>query len=271
VVVRCEHHWLATPVLPVCIHCGRTPHASPSQLETWIGCQRKHAYNRSRPRQPSGPAAQYGDVCHTVLEDWERDGTPPDANTDHGRTCLPALPLLPLPRTPGMLVEHTAKPTMLGVDWFMRMDLLYGYVPKQSIVVHDHKTTGDIAENAKTPEELSTTDPQGISYLYWATETFDVPLGIGCWLYLERGKKPAKPRPVIFTITRDEARRRFAIMHVTYVLPMVRSRPYPPETFPRNLDYCDAFGRCAHMTECHSTLTDQERNQHALVQLRKAT
>jgi hypothetical protein len=268
----CDHQFVATPTIPICALCGQSPTSSPSQLEQWIGCRRKHAYNRSRARTPSGPAAYFGTQCHTACENWLNDRTPPDPTTPVGRTVLPALALLPLPQTPGMIVEATARPNLLGVQWHMRVDLVHGYIPGVVVCVDDHKTTGDIHKNAKDAQTLSTTDPQGIAYTHWAAETFDVPLVVGTWRYMQRDAK-AKPRPVIFTITRTDAAKRFARMHVDYVLPMVRSRVLPPEALPRDgleNGFCSAFGKCDHLDECHATLTPHERAKAALVQLRKA-
>lgn len=268
-VSYCDHTFVSTPTLPVCTSCGQTPNASPSQLETWIGCKRKHAYRRSRPRTQNKYAA-YGTDVHAHLESWLRDGTAPDLSSQEGRTAMAGLHLLPMPRTPGLIVEPRLQPTMLGVRWDMRIDYLCGYVPDRVIVVGDHKTTRSISEYAKTPETLATEDPQGIAYTYWAAHAFRVSHVVGQWTYYQRdGKHAAKP--VLFVVSRDDVTARFTRMHHEHVLPMVRSRASPPEDLPRNLDHCDAFGRCPYIDECHAGLTPTEQAAYALKQIRKAT
>lgn len=266
----CDHVYAATPLLPVCTKCGRTPSASPSGVETWAGCRRKHAYRRSRPRKQNRFAAA-GDVGHKFAENWLRDGTPPDATDPIGRVMIGGLHLLPMPRAPGLVVEHKVQANLLGVMWSMRIDYLHGFVQNQLVCVGDHKTTRSISDFAKDADELAA-HPQGIAYPHWAAETFDVPFVVCQWTYYQRDGK-APPRPVVFVVSRDEARDRFTRMHVEHVLPMVRSFAHPPEDFPRDgIDngFCYAFGECEHIAECHANLTPDERQRLALVQLRRA-
>lgn len=264
----CAHTFVATPTIPVCLECGQTPQASPSQIESWRGCQRKHAYRRSRPRTQNR-FAEAGTQAHDMLESWLRDAIPPPV-AEHAlaRAVAQGLHLLPMPRTPGLVVEHNAKPMLLGVQWNMKLDYLYGYVPGEVVCIGDHKTTRSISEFAKTPETLATEDPQGLAYAYWAAEEFNVPRVVGQWTYYQRDGG-AKPKPVVFVVARDEVRERFTAMHHADVVPMVRSRTLAPEELPRNLEHCTAFGGCAFVDECHAGITPHELASAALVQLRR--
>lgn len=266
--MRCHHRYVATPTIPICIHCGKPPNASPSQIETWRDCQRKHAYSRVRPRGQNASAA-YGERCHTIAEAWLRDGTPPDPTTPEGRTVLSGIHYLPMPRTPGLLIEHRATPTIFGVPWDMRLDYILPSPASGSVLIGDHKTTGDIAEHAKDTDTLSTTDPQGISYGYWAVDEFKVDFVVGQWTYYQRDAKAAA-RPVVFSISRTDVVERFAQMHVTDVLPMVRSRVLVPEELPRNLAACSKYGGCPYRDECLANVPAVDIAASALTKLRRA-
>jgi hypothetical protein len=256
--VRCTHQWQppASPdALPVCSLCHQSPTASPSQVETWRDCQRKHAYSRIRPRTFNAAAA-FGDRAHGIVERWLRDGVPPDANTPEGRCILTGISLLPPPRTPGLLVEPPVRPVLFGVQWDMRLDYLWAPGPSV-LLIGDHKTTGNIKDNAKTTEELETTDPQGLAYGHWGTTTFDVAEAAGQWTYYQRDARvPAKPVP--FRIRRADVAERFRAMHEAEVLPMVRSRWLPPEELPRNLAACTKYGGCSYQAECLAGVSGME-------------
>lgn len=276
-MTRCSHQWLLVDTgptaLPVCTLCGRQPTASPSQVETWRDCQRKWVYSRVRPRKFNAAAA-FGERGHTVAEDWLRDGKPPDANTPEGRCILTGIALLPPPRpaTPDLMIEHRVVADLggLGIGWDMRLDFVHSYVPGVSVTYGDHKTTGDIAENAKTPEVLTTIDPQGIAYGHWAAETFDVPVAHGHWNYYQRdGKVPA--RAVTFTAERAHLAQRFREMHEREVLPMVRARALPPEALPRTLSACTKYGGCDYQAECLADVSPLELAAASLEKLRGTT
>ena len=286
---RCDHQWFFAPPLqlPVCVRCGREPTASPSQVETWRDCQRKWAYSRVREKTEH-PSAAYGTRCHKLLEDWLIKRIPPPNDTPEGKTVWTGLHLIPTPWTPGLGIEERATPVLGGpplaralgledgalgpsVAWDMRKDFRYGYTPDGGgvLVIGDHKTTGDIAKYAKTAETLSTTDPQGIAYTHDSAEHYDVAWVVGQWVYYQRDAK-AKAKPVTFSISRQQARERFAKMHVEEVVPMVRARAAPIESLPRNLDACNSYGGCPYQRECHATITPEESAATLLTQIRGA-
>jgi hypothetical protein len=201
-------------------------------------------------------AAAFGDRAHGIVERWLRDGVPPDANTPEGRCILTGISLLPPPRTPGLLVEPPVRPVLFGIQWDMRLDYIWAPGPSV-LLIGDHKTTGNIRDNAKTTEELETTDPQGLAYGHWGTTTFDVAEAAGQWTYYQRDARvPAKPVP--FRIRRADVAERFRAMHEAEVLPMVRSRWLPPEELPRNLAACTKYGGCSYQAECLAGVSGME-------------
>lgn len=80
-------------------------HVSPSQIETWRGCQRRWAYSRIRPRTTNEYAA-FGTRVHSILERWLEHRVTPDHKTAEGLCALAAVPELPQPQQPGAAVEH---------------------------------------------------------------------------------------------------------------------------------------------------------------------
>jgi hypothetical protein len=80
-------------------------HVSPSQIETWRGCQRKWAYSRIRPRSEN-VYALFGTRVHDILERWLADRVTPDHRTPEGLCALAAVPEIPPPQQPGAAVEH---------------------------------------------------------------------------------------------------------------------------------------------------------------------
>lgn len=238
---------------------AKDPHSSPSQVSTWRGCQRCHAYSRVRPRKPGGPAQVFGTKTHNILEHWIKHNRPPDAATREGRTAMAGLHFLPMPGHG--LTEYEARPIILGVPWIMRIDLLWGYVPGEQIVVTDYKTTGDY-KHMKTPEQLAE-DPQRISYAYWAVTT----LGLrGCWcywVYFNRNDETA--RHVVFYEDRETLIARFEAMHAYDNEPMIaaairRQQMNDDEAWIQSLprdetfDHCSKFGGCDYREECHATI-----------------
>ncbi len=253
------HLWQTTPDgLPLCHGCGRTPNASPSQLEAWgreprtRGCRRKWAYRRRRPRGPESKHQAFGTKAHKHLEDRIKHGTwtPEIAASPEGKTLAVALHHFPHPGEG--LGEHEIRVDMLGVFWIMKIDALSAYVPGYSVRVQDLKTTGDL-RNAKTEAELLE-DPQRLSYAYWAATTLEVDYVETQWVYAKRFPKPASTTVTVVE-HRDLIIPRFERMHHADVLPMIHANALPLDAFPRDGIHngeCERF--CDFKKEC---LADQ--------------
>lgn len=261
-MARCDHEFVPNPPgFPVCIHCGREPIASPSQVSTRKLCPRKHSYQRHRPYVQKA-SAKFGDVCHGITEAWGKYGTPPPNDTDEGRCVLSGLHYLPLPGT--AVHEHPAWPNLFGINWSMRLDWICGFIPNEVVCFGDLKTTRSISEFAHDADYLANEDPQGIIYSHWLAETYDVPHVVGTWVYCQKDAK-AKARAVVFTMSRTEAAERFADLYVRYAAPMTHDRVLPPEALPRNLDACNDFGGCDFKSECLRDVAPALIAKHALL------
>ena len=248
--MKCVHQWRAAEPLPICTKCSKHPTCSPSQISTALGCMRRWAFDRHW-RDPSGPAAEYGDRCHDITERWVRDGVAPVRSTCEGRTVTSAIGLLPAPRR--ALAEQRIDAWLGGVLWSMRLDWIDDYAPGKWVSIGDLKTTGNFSY-AKSADELATEDPQGVIYGTWAVVTYRVPLVIGSWVYAMRvtGKKEPPPaRRVRWAATREQLAVPFA-HYATLGYALAWARLLDPHTLPRNLDYCRAYGRpCSHLARCH--------------------
>lgn len=243
-------------------------HVSPSQIATWQGCARKWAYSRIRPRSENRYAA-FGSRAHTIAEAWLEHGTPPDARTPEGACIMAGLDCLPMPGTAE--VETRFDETWGGVHYTGRVDFVYGYEPARTVIVGDHKTTGDLRFRKRvdgvTPdgydrEKDLREDPQRIVYSFWAMAKFDVEWIGAHWQYYRR--KPPHSVPVFMFEHRDEVARRFDELHRKYTLPIVDANGVDPRELPRSLEHCGAFGGCPYREECHAGTSPNERLAFAL-------
>lgn len=209
---------------------------SATQIELYQNCPRKWAYSRCRPRVQS-PWQAFGTRMHKILELWLSLGIVPDLDetwsyTDErgvthvlypGAAAFEGLPLLPAPPQSG--VEFAFAIEFFGVVYVGAIDLLSAYVPRQRVLVTDHKSTVDL-KYAKTREELSR-DPQWIIYGTVAAELLDVPTVGGQWAYYRR--KPPKAMDSTIVESRETLRTKFEEQHRRVVLPLVASRALMPD------------------------------------------
>lgn len=230
-------------------------HVSPSQISTFARCERKWAYSRVRPRTQNKYAA-FGTRCHSIAEDWLRDGTPPPLATPEGRTIAAGLEYIPPPRTAA--VEHKFDMHVDGVHYTGMIDFLFGYEPGKTIVIGDHKTTGDF-KNAKSVAELQG-DPQWIIYANWALSATTVERVIGVWVYYLRatGRITPAARPVCISESREVLQERMRGIHST-ALRIVERQGRPIEDSPRNLTACRDYGGCPYAGECLHGLSDSDK------------
>jgi hypothetical protein len=222
-------------------------------MATWLACQRKWAYSRQRPRT-TNQWAEFGTRAHALIEGWLVDRKAPDPSTPEGACVVPALAHLPAPGS-DLAVEVPIDFQYENVAYVGYADLVYGYRPREIVVVHDHKSTGDL-KWAKTPEDL-VEDPQRITYSHALATKLDVEHVLAVWGYMQR-KPPRPPRLVPVLEHRDAIAVRFERLHRRAGLPIVQAHGLPPEQLPRDLSHCSAFGGCPYRAECHANLAPAE-------------
>lgn len=246
------------------------PALSASQIKTFLLCPRKWGFDKiDRVPRPDTPSTALGTRVHTILEDWLRDGTPPDLEevftypnprrpdetvTRHpGRIAHAGLHLLPAPRTPGLEIEGWLSLRTRATTWTGRLDLRYVDAATGEAVVHDHKTTSSPAF-AQTPETLRR-DPQAL--LYAASEM--VRLGTDQvrldWLYLPTAG--GKAWKVSLPVLRDEITPDLDRLEDTAVL-MQRTLAsgLTARDIPGNPHACNDFGGCEYALVCDRPPTD---------------
>lgn len=174
---------------------------------------------------------------------------------------MPALASLPAPGT-DLAVEVPIDLVYDHVHYVGYVDLVYGLDPGRIVVVHDHKTTGDL-KWAKSPEEL-TDDPQRVTYSFWAAHKLDVEHVLAVWGYYPRKPTRAGVRLVTVLEHRDAITARFVRLHEHAGLPIVQAHGLPPEALPPTLSHCSAFGGCPYRAECHLTIAPAELAAAAL-------
>jgi len=254
----CDHEWRGSPI-PRCQRCGRVPHASPSQIETWgrvdpetgryVGCRRKWKYNRLRHERVPNPAAEFGTRTHAILEDWIREGrwTPQIAASKEGRCLAPGLSYFPVPGQG--IAERSVYRPMLGVVWSIKIDSTSEWIPGQSVLVSDLKTTGNL-DYVMTPAQLMT-NPQRIVYAAEAGLSLNVPEVRARWVYCRRNKPKAVPVEVCERT--DQAVERLRVLTNETVRPMIAANVLPLEAFPRDglvTGECERYGGCPHKHTC---------------------
>ena len=96
-------------------------HLSATRIKTFDMCARKwsvfniRGFDGGPPvKQPTSEALRFGSAYHLELENWLRDGTPPDQSTLEGRTAAATIKHLPTPGTPGLFIERPFESVIAG-------------------------------------------------------------------------------------------------------------------------------------------------------------
>jgi len=226
---------------------------SVSQIETFLLCKRKWAYLKIDGLKDEGnKSSQLGGRVHDLAEDYFKEGAPIDPNSQEGRILMPALPHLPPPKYPGMLVEEWFFFEL--TDGFLRglKDLTIPDGWQRSFPwVSDHKTTKSF-EWAKSPSDLLG-DIQAGSYSYDAYLKYK-PVAIDLqWTYMRTTGSP-KAEPTRVTMDYDSMMRVIEkVDQTTTEIGEVRRLHTVAETVPQNVTACDAFGGCRFRDRCKPT------------------
>lgn len=178
---------------------------SPSSIKKWKGegpqtpgCPRRWGFNYLLPdnREPSTAAAEFGTEVHSVLDQYQREGTQPDVTTRAGALAVEGLHELPEPQQIGVYSETEFRILLHGIQFGGRRDLwdTRSLYTRGVPVLVDYKTCGD-PQRALTPLTL----PQDLAAIIYALGSM---AGSACqeillrWLYFVTRGRPRILRPV---------------------------------------------------------------------------
>lgn len=229
---------------------------SPSQIETFLDCERKWAFIYiSGIRPESGGAAALGGKVHKQLEQYLKGEVKSLNFTEPGGVGDIAsllLAHLPPPKAPGMKIEGAFKfqsPTT-GIFYRGFKDVVLS-PPEFELTVMDHKTTSNIAAWAKSAEALKT-DTQAIIYAHHElTRWPDVPHVKLQWNYAQT-KGPKRSLPVVVTLDRQHVADEFAKIEVDgrRILSTLKVKP-DPLSLPPTPASCEKYGGCPYRYKCN--------------------
>lgn len=229
---------------------------SPSQIETFLDCERKWAFIYiSGIRPESGGAAALGGKVHKQLEQYLKGEAASLNFTEPGGVGDIAsllLAHLPPPKTPGMRIEGAFKFQSPSTGIFYRgfKDVVLS-PPEFELTILDHKTTSNIAAWAKSAEKLKT-DTQAIIYAqHELSRWLDVPHVKLQWNYAQT-KGPKRSLPVVVTLDRQHVADEFAKIEVDgqRILATLKARP-DPLSLPPTPTSCEKYGGCPYRYKCN--------------------
>lgn len=239
-------------------------HVSPSQIVTWLGCQR--AWYWQYPMgftPPTKPSALTGTACHAVIEDFIQDAGEDltlrqDPKKDRYRTIVrPALPVLLDLRErykSGAFVELEMKrPLRNGLVLKGRIDFLdlsarspETNAPENLVV--DHKSSSNIVQWAKTAEELRT-DIQMLAYGYESLCRKPTPtVRLAHNVFQTRGIAAAQYTDVV--VPAVEIHQGWTRINDISDKMIETSKLASPADVPETRTACDKYGGCAHRDRC---------------------
>ena len=256
---------------------------SPSQIDNFRDCHRWWGFKSIEYRSDGDKAgASLGTECHSHWEAYLRDGTiPPD--TLAGKVSRSTLKYLPLPGV--AIVEGETKLwTPLGI-FTTRIDFS---IPDQGAfalaalgephatwdlslplagvpLIGDHKSTANIEDYAKRPEDLIGSeefdlpgDAQATGYAAIAHAKYGADVIDLFWSYAQtKGAKKALPVRARHNLTTLDRSLRYLWADVALM------RKYKESTtnandLPANPLACDKYGGCPHRARC--ALPNEQRN-----------
>lgn len=268
-----------------------TVKVSPSQITTFLTCQRKWAWTYIKGfRDPPKQASELGTHVHGILEAYAKDGTPPDPQEtwqfEGGKTFYPGkIALNMITRVmppPGVAVTEggfefqpgPSDPIFRGfVDLgyeggahsFPELDEAIQNCPGDNgvLVVVDHKTSSNPKQWGKTEESLRV-DPQAIIYaraalFKWAqSHTGELPNVLCAWNYGATTGRASGGKIVFALFTPKEVFAGFKkLLPVAQLIKKYRNEEPEPNTLPFNSDACSMYGGCPNRDRCALTNTQK--------------
>ncbi len=263
-------------VRPVHVPAEGQPRFSSSQVETFLSCGRKWAWDKiAHVPRAEGASASLGSETHNQLETFLAGGAL-DFTKPSGEIAAKGVHLLPPPKSPGMEIEKEFlfQSTRTGFWWSGRKDielsssslLPWRKATSGRPAVVDHKTTSNLRW-AKNPEDLLY-DVQANLYAYeLATRTGSGEVDL-VWIYYPT-KSAAPAEPVFLRVSAEHATRMFGLLEAAAArmashLEVSRGSPAPGAsyvlTMAPNPGACSAYGGCPYQHLCKLSPTERMRS-----------
>lgn len=244
-------------------------HVSPSQIETWLGCNRQWYWQYPMGIKPPPTASNLvGSACHTIAEDYIQEQNDEDLSVkrdgkDHHRSIvrpsMSTLNMLRLHHKAGLgHVERGMKRKLRnGLNLVGRIDFLSLPETDNPLVV-DHKTTSSL-QYAKTEEELAS-NIQMLAYAYEAVclKPLAKAVRVAHNVMLTRGAPAARYTDALISV-KDVHAGWTRIQDISDKM-IETSKFASPADVPPNLSACDRFGGCFHRDRCSAIKAAQNPN-----------
>ena len=244
-------------------------HVSPSQIETWLGCNRQWYWQYPMGIKPPPTASNLvGSACHTIAEDFIQEQNGEDLSVkrdgkDHHRSIvrpsMSTLHMLRLHHKAGLgHVERSMKRKLRnGLNLVGRIDFLSLPETDNPLVV-DHKTTSSL-QYAKTEEELAS-NIQMLAYAYEAVclKPLAKAVRVAHNVMLTRGAPAARYTDALISV-KDVHAGWTRIQDISDKM-IETSKLASPADVPPNLSACDRFGGCFHRDRCSAIKAAQNPN-----------
>ena len=244
-------------------------HVSPSQIETWLGCNRQWYWQYPMGIKPPPTASNLvGSACHTIAEDFIQEQNGEDLSVkrdgkDHHRAIVrPAMVTLrmlgDLHKSGLGYVERGMKRKLRnGLDLVGRIDFMSLPETDNPLVV-DHKTSSNL-QYAKTEEELRT-NIQMLAYAYEAVCLKPLAKGVRVAhnVMLTRGAPAARYTDALIPV--KEVHAGWTRIQDISDQMIETSKLASPADVPPNLSACDRFGGCFHRDRCAAIKNAQNPN-----------
>lgn len=239
------------------------PLVSPSQLTLFTECRRKWGFRYLEGIEPpKHPSAALGTSVHEQLGWYLTEGAEFDFELPSGEIANALRPLLPPPKTPGLVVEREVRfPSPSGK--FAYRGFIDLYAPDSKVVpgmfdgpygcanpplVGDFKTTSNL-KYAKTKEILKT-DFQAQLYAA-AVMVLDNVDWVDLVWFTVRTKRPYRAQWANLRANRSHVEEQFErIDAIGQELSAIKLAKPPVLDLPPNPRMCDQYGGCPHRHRC---------------------
>ena len=246
--------------------------SSPTQVDTFEGCQRKWAWIYiAGLRGIQNESAALGSRVHKVIEDFFTLGTPIDMTTLEGEIAMSAYHLWPSRETVLATGGAEVKFNLWigGVEFAGIKDLAFTSPKTGRRVVADHKTTKNF-RYGKTATDLRTRDVAAAVYAMHEMLTHGVAEIELEWYYMttEGHKKsllvaPEEGGPLV--ITREDIKTTLErVEKVAQQQVKLRLQQANPLSLPPSPPMCEAYGGCPFRDRCN--LSEKEKVRAIMTQ-----